>query len=115
MQNRLHSWAATMRKLKDYVQWIFTLDRPPEVIEMNVVDSIFQCRQADGSIYTYTKEEVIESSHGEYNEILEWMADRDMDADLLWGGSKDDGLRHIKSMWGIKNKDHRLMFMMRWQ
>jgi hypothetical protein len=103
-----------IRKLSGYVEWIYTTKRPPEVVEMNVAESIYQCRQADGSIYTYSNEEVVESGHNEYDEILMWMQERDMDADLLWGGYKDNGQQHIKSIWGIKREDHRLMFMMRW-
>lgn len=67
--------------------------------------------QADGAIYEYQDDQMVSSSQDQRQEIFEWLYEREMDADLLWAGTLDDG---TKSIWGFQNEEHRVMFSLRW-
>lgn len=67
--------------------------------------------QFDGTMYEYQDDQIVISSQYECQEIFDWCAERDMDVDLLWAGTLEDGTR---SMWGFKDEEHKVMFTLRW-
>jgi hypothetical protein len=67
--------------------------------------------QADGTMHEYQDEQLVSSSQSERQEIIDWCAERNMDVDLLWAGTLEDG---TQSIWGIKDEEHKVMFALRW-
>ena len=66
---------------------------------------------ADGDIVEYSGAEVVCSTHGAGNDVFDWCTEHGIDADLLWSGRHENGVR---SEWGVKDTAQRTMFALRW-
>lgn len=77
----------------------------------SIINANRRAFQFDGSVYEYHDDQIVISTQPERQEIIDWCTERDMDIDLLWAGYSLD---EIKSVWGFKNEEHKVMFTLRW-
>lgn len=86
---------------------------------MNLLDELeydfnLSSLQADGTLYSYDKKEIVLSSQEANQQILDWCHDREIDADIIWSGRNFCGDSTVCSVWGIKDETQRTMFALRW-
>jgi hypothetical protein len=65
----------------------------------------------DGNIVEYSGDEIVCSPNSEVNDVFQWCAEQNVDADMLWVGRRANG---VMSEWGIKDEVQRTMFALRW-
>jgi hypothetical protein len=65
----------------------------------------------DGEIVEFSGDEIVCSPHRADDSIFEWCNEHEVSADLIWSGSRENGVR---SEWGIKDDEQRLFFSLRW-
>ena len=66
---------------------------------------------ADGAEMHYAGNEIIYSHTDALDDVFSWCTERGIDADLLWTGTRRNGVR---SEWGIKDEAQRTMFALQW-